>query len=228
GLGSRLRPITNHIPKCMVPILDKPLLDYWLELLVPNQDIDEIFINVCYLKDVVVTHLERHWRHCEKITIWYETELLGTAGTLRKNIHQLTSEDTLIIHADNLSKFNLNAFIHAHHSRPLNCEGTMMLFKTDSPSSCGIVELDTHNRVLKMHEKVKMPPGDLANGAVYIFSQTILECIKESEAFEISADVIPSFLGKLFSWKNSIYHRDIGNPTSYQLASKEYKQLISI
>jgi mannose-1-phosphate guanylyltransferase len=226
GLGIRLRPITDKIPKCMVPINGKPLLDYWLELLVPNPNIDEIFINVCYLKEVVLTHLQQHWQDCNKITIWVETELLGTAGTISKNAAQVTSEDTLVIHADNLSSFNLNAFIQSHHSRPKDCYGTMMLFKTDSPLTCGIVELDNKNRVLKMHEKVKNPPSDLANGAVYIFNQTILNWIKKHEAFDISADVIPVFTGTLFSWQNKVYHRDIGNPISYELAQQEFTKIV--
>lgn len=225
GLGSRLRPLTDKTPKCMVPINGKPLLDYWLELLVPNPNIDEIFINVCYLKEVVLTHLQQHWQDCNKITIWVETELLGTAGTISKNVEQVTSEDTLVIHADNLSLFDLNAFIQAHHSRPKDCYGTMMLFETDSPSTCGIVELDNQSRVLKMHEKVKNPPSNLANGAVFIFNQTMLNWIKKHEAFDISADVIPAFKGKLFSWQNKVYHRDIGNPISYQLAQQEFTKI---
>jgi mannose-1-phosphate guanylyltransferase len=226
GLGIRLRPITDKIPKCMVPINGKPLLDYWLELLVPNPNIDEIFINVCYLKEVVLTHLKQHWQDCNKITIWVETELLGTAGTISKNAAQVTSEDTLVIHADNLSLFNLNAFIQAHHSRPKDCYGTMMLFKTDSPSSCGIVEISNDGRVLNMHEKVDNPPSNLANGAVYIFELEILDWIIKQGVTDISAQVIPAFHGKIYSWLNNVYHRDIGTPQSYDLAQKEYQSKV--
>ena len=102
---------------------------------------------------------------------------------------------------------------------------TMMLFKTDSPSSCGIVELSHDGRVLNMHEKVDNPPGDLANGAVYIFEPEILDWIVKHGVTDISAQVIPAFHGKIYSWLNDVYHRDIGTPESYALAQKEFKHL---
>jgi mannose-1-phosphate guanylyltransferase len=73
-----------------------------------------------------------------------------------------------------------------------------------------------------MHEKVFNPPGNLANGAVYICEPEVLEWIVDNEASDISAEVIPAFHGKIYSWLNNVYHRDIGNPQSYKLAQQEF------
>ncbi|PKH00814.1 nucleotidyltransferase family protein [Paraglaciecola sp. MB-3u-78] len=222
GLGSRLKPLTNTIPKCLVPILNKPLLDYWLELTLESKHISDVYINLHYLKNKVTEHIATHWRHEKRITLYSEEQLKGTAGTLNGLNKELTGSPLLVIHADNLSKFNLDSFIHAHQTRPDNCVMTMMLFKTDAPSTCGIVERDEMARVITMHEKVPNPPGNLANGAVYIFEPEVLDWIVGNEAADISAEVIPAFHGKIYSWLNNVYHRDIGNPQSYALAQQEF------
>ena len=84
GIGSRLRPLTNHLPKCLMPLGDKPLLEYWLETLWKN-GIHEVLVNMHYLPTLVQDFLDRprfrSWVH--SVT---ETELLGTAGTLRANL----------------------------------------------------------------------------------------------------------------------------------------------
>lgn len=222
GVGSRLRPLTNTIPKCLVPIHNKPLLDYWLELTLGSNHISDVYINLHYLKNKVTEHLATHWIHEKRIAVHSEKQLKGTAGTLNGLNKELSGNCLLVVHADNLSKFNLDDFIHAHKTRPNDCVMTMMLFETDAPSTCGIVDLDEMGRVINMHEKVSNPPGNIANGAVYIFEPEILEYIVTNDLTDISAQVIPAFTGKINSWLNTQYHRDIGNPQSYMLAQREY------
>ena len=84
GLGSRLRPITNHIPKCLVPIDGKPLLSYWLDALF-GAGIDSILINVHYLSDQVTAFVTSRSDR-DRITIVEERTLLGTAATLKENV----------------------------------------------------------------------------------------------------------------------------------------------
>jgi mannose-1-phosphate guanylyltransferase len=226
GTGSRLKPLTNTIPKCLVPIHGKALLDFWLEIILASKKIDEVIVNLHYLKDIVGNHISQNWQNETRITLFSELELLGTAGTLKALHKHLVDEQLLIVHADNLSDFNMHAFIQAHQNRPLGCLMTMMLFKTDSPSSCGIVEISNDGRVLNMHEKVDNPPSNLANGAVYIFEPEILDWIIKQGVTDISAQVIPAFHGKIYSWLNNVYHRDIGTPQSYDLAQKEYQSKV--
>lgn len=218
GEGTRLRPLTLTTPKCMVPINGKPLLDYWLDMLVPCEEIDEIFINVSYLKEQVLAHIQSKWSLCNKITLWHEDKLLGTAGTLKANYADLKDCDVMVVHADNLSAFSLDEFLASYRNRAEYIAATMMLFETDKPSQCGIVELDDKCTVIKMHEKVKNPPGNLANGAVYIFSAKVIELIKKQDGNDLSNNIIPHLYGKITTWVNKVYHRDIGTLESLRIA----------
>jgi mannose-1-phosphate guanylyltransferase len=95
----------------------------------------------------------------------------------------------------------------------------MMCFKTDRPESCGILKIE-NNRVIDFYEKISNPPGNMANGAVYIFSRKIIKYIykNKEQVHDISYDLIPKFLGKIQVFENNIYHRDIGDLNSLRLA----------
>lgn len=226
GLGSRLRPITNVTPKCLVEINGRPLLDYWFELL-SKGGVDEVIINTHYLAEVVSTYLEHR---CFKIPVHqvYENKLLGTAGTLLKNRSFYQDEPVLLIHADNLSIFSLKKFMDAFTSRSKGIEITMMTFTTDQPDSCGIVGLSSDGVVTNFYEKSKLNHGEIANGAVYIVSPTVINFIEslQKEDIDFSTEVIPEFLGKINTFHNDIYHRDIGNCLSLELARSEFPTLL--
>ena len=103
----------------------------------------------------------------------------------------------------------------------------MMTFRTPTPQSCGIVELDAKGIVTAFHEKVCSPPGNLANGAVYIMDPEVLDAIDACgvEQPDISVHVIPQFIGRIFTFLNTVYHRDIGTPESYAQAQVEFASL---
>lgn len=221
GEGTRLRPITNTIPKCLVPINGKPLLEYWLENLT-QAGVKEFLINTSYLHSQVEEFVEKSI-HKDKITLVYEKELLNTGGTLLANKDFFYNEPFLLVHADNLSFCDFEAFINSHINRPQNCDITMMLFHSDTPSSCGIVELDENGVVQQFHEKVQNPPSNLANGAVYICEPSIfifLENLRK-EKIDFSSEVLPKYIGKINTFLNNVYHRDIGTPKSYISANIE-------
>ena len=222
GKGTRLRPLTETIPKCLVPINDKALLEYWLENLT-KVGIDEFLINTFYLHKQVEIFVENS-KYRDKITLVYEKKLLNTAGTLLKNRAFFKDEAFMLVHADNLCFCDFNAFIHSHLTRDKRCAITMMLFKSDNPSSCGIVELDKDNIVRKFHEKVDNPPSNLANGAVYICEASVIKSINKDEV-DFSLDILPKYMGKINTYLNDIYHRDIGTIKSYNLAQKEIKAI---
>ena len=234
GIGTRLRPITDTVPKCMVPIMGRPLLGYWIELLfskkikAPVGPINKVFINTHYLAESVNKYVNTS-AHLDKLSTIHEEVLLGTAGTLVKHISKFKGHDLLLAHADNLTLFDVNAFVAKHQNRPANCIATMMTFKTDDPQSCGIVELDSQGLALSFHEKVQNPPGNLANAAVFLFSSEAIETIERMslniELFDVSLDIVPSFLGKMSTYQNSIYHRDIGNTLSLAEAEKEFPRI---
>jgi mannose-1-phosphate guanylyltransferase len=157
------------------------------------------------------------------VTLVHEEELLNTGGTLLANKEFFNDEAFMLVHADNLSFCDFNAFLKSHNERVKECELTMMLFKSDNPSSCGIVELDEFKVVQQFHEKVKKPPSDLANGAIYICEPIIFNFLNSlnKKDIDFSNDVLPSFMGKINTFLNDKYHRDIGTVESYALSQIE-------
>ncbi len=222
GLGTRLRPITEHLPKCLVPIHGKPLMEYWLDMLLPN-GVERVLVNTHYLPDTVHDFVEASpWR--DSIAMVHEDVLLGTGGTVLRNRDFLASGPFMVAHADNLTRFDVRAFVCAHAERPTGVDITMMTFDTDVPQSCGIVELDARGVVIEFHEKVTNPPSNHANAAVYIFEPSVV-CFMASlgkAVIDISTEVLPRYLGRMQAFHNSDYHRDIGTPESLAQAEREF------
>ena len=210
GYGSRLRPFTNNLPKCLMPIQGKPLLGYWLDAIKKTCPMN-VFVNTHYLSDMVQSFIAREV-YKEWVKCTHESELNGTAGTLRANQFFLQESKILLIHADNFCQVDLNDFIWFHEKiRPKYCPITMMTFRTRKPSACGIVELDDSGVVVGFHEKVDYPPGNLANGAVYLLEPEVLQWICDRpEITDFSNQVLPHFIGRIATWYNSGVHIDIG------------------
>ncbi len=221
GFGTRLRPITNTVPKCLVPILGRPLLAIWLDRLFGSGAIERVLVNTHYMSERVVEHVAQSpWK--EKIDLVYEPTLLGTAGTLWQNRDWLGNGPTLVAHADNLTLFDVPEFIATHQHRPTSCPITMMTFDTDAPETCGIVE-EEGGVVIGFHEKAANPPGIRANAAVYILEREVIDAMAADDqaVIDMSTDILPQYIGRICTYHNSIYHRDIGNLASLKLAEVE-------
>lgn len=223
GFGTRLKPITDHVPKCLVSIREKPLLQHWLDMLMPTNRVDQVLINTHYLSGQVNDFVNSSpWR--KSISVVHEPELLGTAGTVLKNRDFLSHGPFLLAHADNLTRFDVAAFAAAHAHRQPGTEITMMTFDTDVPHSCGIVELDKNGVVVAFHEKSPENHGTRANAAVYIVEPSVIEFLDTlgNEVIDMSTEVLPHYLGKMQTFHNADYHRDIGTPQSLELAEIEF------
>ena len=225
GLGTRLRPITDTIPKCLVPINGKPLIDYWLEQLT-KAGIEKFLINTHYLYEQVESHIEQS-KFADVVDLVYEEELLLTGGTVIANKDFISDEPFMLVHADNLSICDYEDFISAHKNRPANTEITMMTYTTDDPKSCGVVKIDTSGIIQEFHEKVQNPPSTTANGAVYIVEASVVSYMERLKKVKVdfSVDVLPYYMGRIFTYYNDLYHRDIGNIRSYELAQIETDSL---
>jgi mannose-1-phosphate guanylyltransferase len=222
GLGTRLRPLTDTIPKCLVAIHGRPLLGYWLSLLT-EAGVSPLLVNLHYFPEQVRAYVAGS-NYNNQVSLVFEDDLYGTAGTLLRNKEFFGDEPLMLVHADNLSRFDVAAFIDAHQKRPAGCEITMMTFQTPTPQSCGIVELDDRGVVRAFHEKEPNPPGNLANGAVYILEPSLFAFLQglHKEVIDFSTEVLPSYIGRIFTFHNSDYHRDIGTIESYETAIQEY------
>lgn len=219
GLGTRLRPLTDSVPKCLVPIKGEPLLGIWLGQL-RKAGIGPCLVNTHHLADQVRSFVS-NGDYRRDVTLVHEAELLGTAGTLIANIDFFNGQDGLLIHADNYCRADLRQFVDAHQARPAGCLMTMMVFRSENPSSCGIVELDERGVVIDFHEKVTSPPGNLANGAVYILAPELLDAlgIEMKHMTDFSTEVLPRLTGRIHTYETREVFCDIGTPETYAMVN---------
>lgn len=219
GYGTRLRPLTNIIPKCLIPIKGQPLLEIWFERL-SQAGISPFLVNTHYLANQVDDFVESS-PYSSQVSLVHEPQLLGTAGTLRANIDFFQGEDGLLIHADNYCLADFTKFIATHRKRPPSTLLTMMTFCTSNPSSCGIVDLDDRGVVMNFYEKVSNPPGNLASGAIYVLSSKFMDIFQTEfkAANDFSTEVVKNLMGKIYTYKTAHSFIDVGTPETYLRAN---------
>ena len=221
GLGTRLRPFTNDLPKCLMPIKGRPILDYWLEIC-HLLSVNKAIVNLHYLAPLVLSYLSR--RSFENWVVpSFEKNLLGTAGAIRKNKSFLMESTTLLIHADNWCQCNFKNFLDFHlYEKPKSCLITMMTFESLNPKDCGIVVTNSKGIVTKFYEKQDNYNGNIANGAVYLIEPEVIDWIvKNPQITDFSTQVIPNYINKIAIWHNTHIHRDIGTIESLRAAQDD-------
>jgi len=225
GLGTRLRPLTDTVPKCMVPINGAPLLDYWFRLFA-RHGVDEVLINTHHLPQPVEDYVALHNQmgKLPHVVTVYEPQLLGSGGTVRANKSFVDGEDSFFIcYADNLTNMDLTALRTFHDSTGL--PASIALFRAKDPRACGIVEMDDAFRVVSFEEKPAMPKSDLANAGVYIVSHRIFDEIPDTAFSDFGKDVLPKLVGNMSGWETRDYLLDVGTPENYAKAQEDASKL---
>lgn len=219
GVGSRLRPITDTIPKCMVPIGGQPMLDIWLDAF-DRVGVDEVLINLHHLPDVVRHHLEAR-AGTPTVRAFYEPELLGSAGTLAANRAWVDGEEMfLVCYADNLTDFDLSLLVQAH--REQRAIATLTVFHSERPSAGGVMELDATGTVVGFEEKPANPVSDLVNAGMYAFHPDVLSDLGGLLPGDIGYDLLPRLVGRAKALPVEGYFRDIGTIDAYERAQREW------
>ena len=220
GLGTRLRPLTDTLPKCLVPIAGRPLLDYWVDALA-RAGVRLARVNNHAHADQVRAHVAAVSASGKlRLDESYEPKLLGSAGTIAANADLADGADVVVIvYADNFSDVDLGSMIafHRSHGDPF----TMLLFRAPNPSACGIAELDSEGRVVSFVEKPKEPRGDLANGGVYVVDVDAYREIAAMGAFDLGFEVLPRFVGRMRGWPWEGYHLDVGTLEALEKARRD-------
>ena len=216
GLGTRLGDMTKSIPKCLVDVGGKPMLQHWLDKL-DRVGCSEVFINTHHLAQQVEEFVGGN-PDKNRIRLVHEEELLGTAGTLASLRHLLTDEEVLVAHADNFFLDSLEGLVNAHRLRDPHAVMTMGLFSSPTPTTCGIVELDQYGMVIGFEEKPTAPRSNLANAAVYLMSQIALDEVGSSR--DLSTEVVPRLLGRIQGHQFSGAYFDMGTPESLEAARR--------
>ena len=222
GVGSRLRPITDTTPKCMLAIGEQPLLDIWLDAF-DRAGVDEVLVNLHHLPDVVRDHLKARAGSLQPpaVRTVFEPGLLGSAGTLAANRAWVGAEEMfLACYADNLTDFDLRALVETHRAH--GAIATLTVFHSDRPSAGGVVELDAAGTVVGFTEKPSQPVSDLVNAGMYAFHPRVLDEIDGPPPRDIGYDLLPRLVGRAKVVPVEGYFRDVGTVDAYRQAQQEW------
>ena len=222
GHGTRLRPLTNTKPKCLVEVNSKPLIEYWFDLF-RKYNVTDILINLNHFPDQVYDYIERYANDL-KITLSIEEKLLGSLGTLLANSDFYKDENEfLLFYSDNLTNINISTLLNYHQSH--NLPFTMGLFRAKDPKSCGIAELDYKNTIIDFLEKPKHPASNLANAGIYVIKPSVLANIESinGKLLDIGFDLLPRLTGRMKGFEIEDYLLDVGTHQNLKIADEFVK-----
>jgi mannose-1-phosphate guanylyltransferase len=222
GHGRRLRPLTNKLPKCLVPIRGIPILGIWLELC-RRFGIDEVLINLhshCQLVEEFVRANSRGVR----VRLSNEPVLLGSAGTLRANRDWVNGEPRFwVFYADVLTTANLERMLVFHERG--NPAATLGLYQVPDPRRCGVVQFDAASIIREFVEKPAVPLSNCAFAGVMIATTELVDAIPSSQPADLGFDVLPRLVGKMLAYPISEYLLDIGTMENYRAAQTSWPGL---
>ncbi len=197
GKGERLKPITDKIPKPMIEIKGRPILEHNITLL-KKYDISEIFINLHHLPEVIKNYFENGNKLRVNINYSFEKTLLGTAGAVRKiaDKYWKRPERFILLYGDNLFEYDLGEIINFHMTK--KGIATIAVCKKEDVSESGIVLLNHEYKVLKFIEKPKSDEivSHLVNTGLYILEPEVLNYIPANKVFDFGKDVFPDLIQK--------------------------------
>ncbi len=223
GLGTRLRPITYEIPKPLITVKKRPILNYIIDL-VKKHDIKEISILASREHESDFVHWQKDWQdELSGVSIFYEEKPAGTFGWLKNLRDWLGNEKFILSNGDELKDFNLTDLknFHEHHG-PV---ATIALVKVSNPHEYGVPILNDH-LIGEFLEKPANPPSDFVNSGLYILEPSIFDYANLNEDYlMIEKDIFPKVAaaGKLAGMKmeNSRWY-DCGNLERWEKAIKEW------
>jgi NDP-sugar pyrophosphorylase family protein len=213
GLGTRLRPLTDFLPKPMMPIANRPVLHHLLNLL-HRHDVRDVGINVHAFPEMIQTYFVDGSALDMTIRWSYEPELLGTAGGTKKLEDFWGGEPILVISGDSLHDIDVTALL-GHHRRT-GALATLTVKPVSDPSAYGVVILDRDTRVRGFQEKPRREAArsDLANCGVYVIEPELLERIPSGEFVDFGEQVWPSLVAaneRIYAYTTMAYWNDIGD-----------------
>jgi NDP-sugar pyrophosphorylase family protein len=222
GKGTRLRPITYEIPKPLVPLQGKPILEHVIDLL-RLYDVRDIVLSIGYLGEKVKEYFHDEKRLGVKMTFVEEQEELGTGGPLRL-ARQFLRDTFIMVNGDNLISIDLYKMYQAHCEN--RATATIALTTVDDPSSYGVAVLEG-NKIIKFIEKPRKEdaPSKLINTGLYILEPSVVDLVPEGGYSSIEKDVFPRIAekGELYGYMFSGQWFDTGTPERYEKALKEWR-----
>lgn len=225
GVGERLRPLTDSVPKVMLPIGGKPILEHLVNLC-RSYGICDLVVNLHWQPDRIVEYFGRGERFGVAITYSREPKLLGTAGALKK-MEKILNERFLVLYGDVMMNVNLTKLISYHQEK--GGIATLVVHESSHPKDSDLLELDSEGKVVTFwgwprdHE----PSTSLSNAGLLVLEPGIFEYIPEGKFCGIERDVFSVLIDEgipLFGYDTDEYLKDIGTPERYSEVQGDFKE----
>lgn len=222
GNGTRLRPLTDSLPKCLLPVQGVPLLKIWLNIC-EAAGINEVLVNVHAHKEQIRDFARRE-NGKVRLHIAEEEELLGSAGTLAENKMFVDGEkEFYILYGDVLTNVNLSGLVKCHRDK--GQVATLGIHQVPNPTQCGIVSADQNGIVESFIEKPAKPDSNWAFSGVMVASSEIFEYVPRQRPVDIGFHLLPQLVGKMAAFKISGFLLDIGTLNNYNAAQTSWPGL---
>lgn len=226
GLGTRLRPYTDNIPKVMMPFLGKPLLEYHIEHF-KRHGISDFFVNLHYLPDTITDYFGDGSKWGARIRYGYEPEILGTAGGVKQFESDL-DDHFFVAYGDMWSEIDYAKMTEAYFKKD-DVACMTVVGENDHPQDSDLVETDDRLKFLKLHpkpHKEPIPAGAKSLDAMYILNKKILRHMPAGEYWEIDHRLLPDALAAsdaIYGYETKDFLYDIGTIERYRMVEERLK-----
>jgi mannose-1-phosphate guanylyltransferase len=216
GLGTRLRPLTWHTPKSLVPVLNQPFLEHVL-LRLKEHGVGDVILALSHLAPAVEACFGDGSRLGINISYVHEKNALGTAGAV-KNAAELISESFFVLNGDIFTDLDYSSMLKFHRAR--KAQATIALTPVDDPTHYGLIETDSDGSVKRFLEKPKPSEvtTNMINAGTYILEPEVLGSIPQSQEYSFERQLFPGMLADgepVYAFPSEGYWIDIGNPEKY-------------
>ena len=223
GLGTRMKEVAPNIPKPMLPIGDKPLLEHQIMLL-HRYGIKDIVFIVNHLKELIRLYFGNGDQWGVEISYYEEKNPLGTVGGI-KAIEDFLTDDFIVLYGDVMVDMNIARLIDFHHRTKSDC--TLVLHPNDHPHDSDLVELDLNSQIVAFHPKPRTITNyyrNLVNAGMYVMSKKVLAHLEKNKKADFGKDVFPVILNKIkmMGYNTSEYLKDMGTPERLEQVDMDY------
>jgi NDP-sugar pyrophosphorylase family protein len=223
GKGTRLRPLTIHTPKPIVPIFERPFLHYQLDLLKQVPEIDEVILSLNYQPRRIEEIFGDGSETGMAIRYVVEPAPLGTGGAVRYAGEKIT-ESVVVFNGDVLTNVDLGAVIRLHRER--KAKATIVLTPVENPAAYGLVETDADGNIQRFLEKPKPDEitCDTINAGIYVLEPDTFDRIPKDVPWSIERSFFPSLIERSETFVAYVYRGywiDIGTPEKYMQVHRD-------
>lgn len=222
GHGTRLRPLTDSVPKCLLPIQGVPLLEIWLNNC-KTAGITDVLVNA-HAHPKAINEFAAKQTSGVRVRIAEEPQLLGSAGTLAENRDFVAGEKAFfVLYGDVLTNIDLRRLLQLHEQKDL--PATLGIYCVPDPTRCGVVSVDENAIIQSFVEKPARPASNWAFSGVMAVGQEIFELLPDQRPADIGIHVLPKLAGRMAAYRVSEYLMDVGTLSNYQAAQESWPGL---